>query len=113
MPAFLIAAALAAAAALAPHGASALGLEATRFLGQLSVPQVVARLIRAMFGLAGVAALAMFVYGGVLIMVSGGEDGVKKGRAVLMNATIGLAAMFLSYAAVTFVLGILGKAGNA
>jgi len=67
---------------------------------------VIGRIINYALGFVGAVALVMFIYGGFLWMLSGGEPArVKKGRDTLVWATIGLAVIFASYAIVNFVIG--------
>lgn len=71
--------------------------------------KIIGLIIKAVFGLVGSIALAMFVYGGLMWLTSGGNaEKVKKGRDVLVWAVIGLAVIFGSYAIVDFVLSTLG-----
>ncbi len=66
-------------------------------------------------GLVGSLALVMFIYGGILMMTSGGtttsSDGkskINQGKKVIMAAIIGLIIVFCSYLIINFVLGSLG-----
>ena len=69
--------------------------------------------IRNILGVVGAIALALFVYGGFLWMFAGGNpDKVKKGKDVLMWATIGLILIFSSYAILRFVFNVITKVGN-
>ena len=57
----------------------------------------------------GAFALVYFIYGGFTWLTSGGNpDRIKKGRDILMWATIGLAATFASYAILKFFFEMLG-----
>ena len=54
----------------------------------------------------GSLALAMFVYGGFIWMLSrGNPEKVKKGTDILTWAFIGLIIIFSSYAIVSFIMG--------
>lgn len=79
-------------------------------LGLISsdVPSVIGLIIRTAFGLIGSIALAMFVYGGIMWMTAGGsEDKVKKARNTFLWATLGLIAVFMSYAVISYVISVL------
>jgi len=50
----------------------------------------------------------VFIFGGFTWVISGGnEEKVRKGKAMIMWASLGLAVIFFSYALVTFVIGAL------
>ena len=66
-----------------------------------------------MFAIIGALALAVFVYGGfVLIFSTGSEEKVKEGKGAMVNAVIGILVAFSGYALVSFLGYILNlKAG--
>lgn len=67
---------------------------------------LIGRIISTVLGIIGSIALALFIYGGLLWMTSAGnEEKVRKGKDVIIWATLGLALIFSSYAIVRFVLG--------
>ncbi|OGY47301.1 MAG: hypothetical protein A2840_01635 [Candidatus Buchananbacteria bacterium RIFCSPHIGHO2_01_FULL_47_11b] len=69
---------------------------------------IVGNVIRALLGIAGSLALLVFIFGGFTWVISGGnEEKVRKGKAMIMWASLGLAVIFFSYALVTFVIGAL------
>lgn len=73
--------------------------------GIVPVPELIGKIINISLGLVGSLALAMFIYGGFLWMMSGGNNEmVQKGKTVLIWSTIGLVIIFSSYALVKFVL---------
>lgn len=75
---------------------------------------VIGRVIEFVIGLAGTAALAMFIYGGVRWLTSGGrEDFINKGREAMQWAAIGLIIVFSSYVLVKFVLQVIGSSAGA
>lgn len=79
------------------------------FLGTGNVNIVIGRIVQAVIGISGSAALAVFIYGGALWMFSAGNpEKVKKGRSAMIYAAIGLAVIFLSYTLVAYVLKALG-----
>ncbi|MEK7122975.1 MAG: pilin, partial [Patescibacteria group bacterium] len=70
-----------------------------------NVPELVGNFFRAFFGLIGVIALVIFIYGGLLWMTSmGEEERVKRGRETMIWAGAGLIAILGSYAVVQFIL---------
>lgn len=82
----------------------------TNPLGTTDVPTLIGKVIKAVLGVVGSIALLMFIYGGFLWLTSAGaEQKITKGKQVLVWAIIGLAIIFLSYAAVGFVISSLTK----
>ncbi len=72
------------------------------------IPTLVGNIIKYVFGILGVLALVMFIYGGLMWMTSGGSsDKIKKGTGTLVWSVLGLALIFFSYALLDFVLGAL------
>lgn len=64
--------------------------------------------IKGFLGVTGSIALVMFVYGGMMWLISGGNpDKIKKGKDVLVWAVIGLAIIFSSYFIVDLVIRAL------
>lgn len=62
--------------------------------------------IKTVLGIIGSVALAVFIYGGFLWLTSGGnETRIKKGKDVILWATLGLVIIFAAYAIVGFFLG--------
>jgi len=83
-------------------------LSLPNFLGTGDPNVVIGRLVKGIIGVSGSIALAIFIYGGALWMFSAGNpDRVKKGKAAMTYAAIGLAIIFLSYTIVAFVLEAL------
>lgn len=80
----------------------------TNPLGTSSPEVLIGRVIKAALGIVGSIALLMFIYGGFLWLTSmGSEQKITKGKQVITWAVIGLAVIFLSYAAVGFVIDTL------
>ncbi len=80
-------------------------------LGNVTTPQqLIGKVISAVLGVVGSLALLMFIFGGLTWMTAAGnEKKVSQGRDILMWAAIGLIVIFISYAAVRFLLGeVLG-----
>ena len=70
-----------------------------------SVEIIIGRVINAVLGFTGTIALIMFIYGGFTMMFSAGAaEKIKKGRDILIWASIGLAVIFSAYGLVQFVL---------
>lgn len=74
-------------------------------------PTLFGRIIEAFLAAAGVVALIFVIWGGFLWLTSAGNtDKIKKGRDTLLWAILGLAAIFLSYVVLNFVLSVLAGA---
>lgn len=74
---------------------------------------MIGRIIKAILGISGGLALLMFIWGGLIWMTSQGEKSkIEKGQKTLSWAVIGLAILFVAYAAVNWVIKALeGSAG--
>lgn len=60
-------------------------------------------------GVVGSLALLMFVYGGIMMVISAGNtEKVSKAKGIIMAAVIGLGIVFASYLIIKFVMGALG-----
>lgn len=77
--------------------------------------QLVANVAGFILGLVGSVSLLMFVYGGVLMIMSGsgvtsgdGKNKINKGKQVITAAIVGMIIVFSSYMIIKFVLGTLG-----
>jgi len=71
----------------------------------VTVNSLIANVIKAILGLVGVAALIMFIYGGIMWMTSAGNaERIRQGRETLVWASIGLIVIFSSYALVNLLL---------
>jgi len=67
-------------------------------LGGVNIPTLIGNVVRTFTGIAGSLALLMFVYGGVMYILSGGEKAsVEKSKTILFNASIGIVLIFLAY----------------
>lgn len=76
--------------------------------GQASPPRdirfIIMDLVRLFLGLIGTALLVVILYAGYLWWsAQGNEDNVKKAKATMRNAVIGMIIVTMSYAFVTFV----------
>lgn len=66
-------------------------------------------IINAIFGVVGAIFLAFSIYGGYLWMTAGGsEEKVGKGKKMIVGGIEGMIIIFMSYAAVYFVINALG-----
>lgn len=78
-------------------------------IGEVTGPELIGRIIKTVLGIVGALALAMFIYGGLTWLTSGGSpDKIKKGKDILMWAVIGLVVIFSSYTLVDFLLKAFG-----
>lgn len=77
--------------------------------GDVTLSEYVGRFINGALGLTGVVALAVFVYAGFLMMTArGNAKQDEKAKQTMFWASIGLLGVFASYAALRFVLQMLG-----
>jgi len=61
-------------------------------------------------GIIGSVTLLMFVYGGIMFLISGGSsEKVTKAKDIIKAAVIGLIIVFSSYLIIKFVLGAIGR----
>ena len=78
-------------------------------IGTTDITELIVRIISIILGLTGVISLAMFIYGGIIWMTSGGSaDKIKQGKDILIWAVLGLVVIFTSYVIVNFVFESLG-----
>ena len=60
-------------------------------------------------GIVGSLALLMFIYGGVMFLISGGSaEKVTQAKQIIAGAVIGLVIVFTSYIIITFAAQALG-----
>lgn len=75
--------------------------------GEIST--VVNKLIKGVLGVIGVLALIAFIWGGVLWMISMGDEAkIKKGKEMMIYAVWGIVVIFGAYAILDLVLRALG-----
>lgn len=73
------------------------------------VQSIAAIFINALFGIAGSVALAMYVWGGALWLMSAGDTKmVEKGKGVIQWTTLGIIMMFSAYTLVSYVFSSFG-----
>ena len=72
-----------------------------------SVPEIVVNVIQVLLTLLGSAALLIFIYGGIMMITSAGnEEKLKKARSTLVWAILGLVIILVSYGLMSYVFGI-------
>ena len=60
---------------------------------------VIADIVRVILGFVGILLILLILYGGFMWMTSAGnEDRVSKAKKIIVNATIGITIVFVSYA---------------
>ncbi|MFH0818772.1 MAG: hypothetical protein V1898_02140 [Patescibacteria group bacterium] len=70
--------------------------------------EIIALILKAMLGVLGGVTLIMFIYGGFMLIFSGGgEEKLKKGRDTLLWAIIGMAVVLSSYSILSYFFKIL------
>lgn len=79
-------------------------------LGNINTPQLfISKVIQGVLGVVGSIALIMFVYGGFTwMMASGNQEAIRKGKDILVWATIGLIVIFSAYAITNFIFKGIG-----
>lgn len=96
-----------------PEGNDTSAVSIPNALGEtgLTPAMLAGRVIQALLGVSGAAALVVFIYGGLMFMLSGGKsERVNTAKAILIYASLGLAIIFASYAILQFVLQAIGGA---
>lgn len=64
-------------------------------------------------GIVGSLALVMFIYGGVLFLISGGgSEKISQAKKIIVAAVIGLIIVFASFLIIKFVMGSMGLDWN-
>lgn len=77
-------------------------------LSNISVPQVIGRVMNAVLGIVGGLALLLFVWGGLRWMLArGNPEEVGKAKNTIIWAALGLIAIFSSYAILNFIITAL------
>lgn len=95
------------AGSLLNHGAQFVPVSAQTLnpLGMTtSVQGLIGKMIKAVLGILGTIAFALFIYAGLLWMSSAGNsDRIEKAQSILVWASLGIVMIFSSYAIVSFV----------
>lgn len=74
---------------------------------------VVIRVSKYILGIVGALTLLIFVYGGIMFLISAGnQESVKKAKDILTAAIVGLVIVFASFLIIKFVLSALGVDWN-
>ena len=80
-------------------------------LGQKSLGQIIAEVVRIFLSVLGVIALILILYGGFIWMTSAGSaDKVAQAKKIIISAVIGLAIILSAFAITQFVITSLEKA---
>lgn len=73
----------------------------------------IVRILRYALGFLGVVSLIMIIYGGFLMLTSGGNaDTVKKAKSTIIWAAAGIAIILISWQILRFVLDAINKVSN-
>jgi len=80
----------------------------------ITFQHLIGRVIKAVLGISGSLALAVFVWGGFMWLTSGGSpDKIEKGKKMLVWAVMGLALIFGAYAITDFIIkAVTGATGT-
>lgn len=74
------------------------------------IPRTIAQVIEILLGIAGAVAVLFVLFGGFQYMTAGGsDDQVKKGKATIFNALIGIVLIVLAYAIVNVVVTLVTR----
>ncbi len=77
------------------------------------LPEIVANIVKIVLSLLGVIFICLIIYGGFLWMTAAGnEERIKKARAIIANAAIGLAIVLAAYAITVFVINAIQTASG-
>ncbi len=76
-------------------------------LGGVGIPALIGGLIRYALGIVGALFLLFFMYAGFLWMSAGGDaKRVQKSKDAIVHAVLGIVVVMLSYALVSFIIGL-------
>jgi len=65
------------------------------------------------FGYIGAIALLMFIIGGLMFLISAGnQEKIAQAKKIMISAVIGLAIVFASYLIIDFILDTIGYVNN-
>lgn len=74
-------------------------------LGGINISRLLGGIVRSFIGVAGSIAFLMFIYGGIMYILSGGKgEKVKKATTILKNSAIGIVLIFGAYAIVQSII---------
>jgi len=75
--------------------------------------RVLVRASQIILGIVGSLALLMFIYGGVIFLISAGNsEKVAQAKQIIVSAVIGLIIVFTSYMIINFAAKAMGIEGN-
>ena len=84
------------------------GLKDLNKLGTTSVQTLIGRFLHVIIGSIGTIALVMFIYGGILWMISGGSaEKTKKSLDIMLWAGLGSLVVLASYAILNYIFELL------
>lgn len=73
----------------------------------------IVRILRYALGLLGVFALVMIIYGGFLMLTSGGNaDTIKKAKSTIIWASAGMVVILLSWQILLFIFNTVNEVAN-
>lgn len=79
-------------------------------LGNITLPELIARVIKQVLSIVGGLALVFFVWGGIRWMLArGASDEIAKAKKMIVAAVSGLIAIFASYAVLDLVIRSVSK----
>lgn len=74
---------------------------------------LIVRILRYSLGLLGVVALIMIIYGGFLMLTSGGNtDTIQKAKGTIIWAAAGMAIILMSWQILRFILDTVNQVAN-
>lgn len=85
------------------------------YLANLNLPsgdprQIIMNIISLLLGFMGILAIVIFIYGGFMLMVSGGdEDRISAARRLMVSAVIGIIIILSSYVMVSFIITFVNR----
>jgi hypothetical protein len=101
---FIVLHAFAAEEPAKPAAISVDGINFAQGSGLSGFTKGISGIINLLYVIAGTSAIIYFIYSGILyITAAGNPDAAKKGQQGLINATIGIIVVALSYFLVTFI----------
>ena len=87
-----------------------LGEDSSTTSAQEDLQAKLGKIISGVIGVLGLLFLVLAVYGGVIMMTSGGaKDAIKKGTNYILYSVIGLVIIALSYAISRFLINLIGQ----
>jgi hypothetical protein len=70
---------------------------------------IIANVVRILLTLAGALGVIFLIVGGIMYVVSAGDQGqLKRAKDIITNVITGLVVIFVAYGVVTFIAGNLG-----